>query len=87
MAKIKAKIREFNTTIPSIVALARATDSVIINSIADLHKVDSNLLDKELFPNAKQWVDFLFEKGFLNNAVVEKKIAMFNKFEVDPLCE
>jgi len=87
MAKIKEKIREFNTTIPSIVALARATDSVIINSIADLHKVDSNLLDKELFPNAKQWVDFLFEKGFLNNAVVEKKIAMFNKFEVDPLCE
>jgi hypothetical protein len=87
MLKIKAKIREFNTTIPSIVALARATDSVIINSIADLQKVDSELLDRELFPNAKQWVDFLFENGFLNNAVVEKKIAMFNKFEVDPLCE
>jgi len=87
IAKIKAKIREFNTTIPSIVALARATDSVIINNVADLQKIDSKLLDRELFLNAKHWVSFLFEHGFLNRAVVEKKIAMFNKFEVNPLCE
>ena len=87
LAKIKAKIREFNTTIPSIVALARATDSVIINNVADLQKIDSKLLDRELFLNAKYWVSFLFEHGFLNRAVVEKKIAMFNKFEVNPLCE
>ncbi len=87
IAKIKARIREFNTTIPSIVALARATDSVIINSVEDLQKIDSGLLDRELFPNAKQWVDFLFENGFLKRAVIEKKIAMFNKFEVEPLCK
>jgi hypothetical protein len=87
IAKIKARIREFNTTIPSIVALARATDSVIINCVNDLKKIDSKLLDRELFPDAKQWVDYLFEKGFLNRAVIEKKIAMFNKFEVDPLCK
>ena len=87
MAKIKARIREFNTTIPSIVALARATDSVIINCVDDLKKIDSSLLDRELFPNAKYWVDYLFENGFLNRAVIEKKIAMFNKFEVDPLCK
>lgn len=87
IAKLKAKIREFNTTIPSIVALTRAMDSVIINNIDDLLKVDSKLLDRELFPNAKQWVNFLFENGFLNRAVIEKKIAMFNKFEVEPLCE
>ena len=86
IAKIKAKIREFNTTIPSIVALARAMDNVIINSVDDLQKVDSNLLDKELFPNAKEWVNFLFDNGFLRHAVIEKKIAMFNKFEVEPLC-
>lgn len=87
IAKIKARIREFNTTIPSIVALARATDSVIINSVEDLQKVDNNLLDRELFPNAKQWVDFLFENGFLKKAVIEKKIAMFNKFQIEPFCK
>lgn len=87
VAKIKMKIREFNTTIPSIVALARATDCVKINCIDDLKRIDSNLLDRELFPNAKFWVDYLFDNGFLNRAVIEKKIAMFNKFEVDPLCK
>ncbi len=87
LAKIKSRIREFNTTIPSIVALARATDRVIINSVEDLQKVDSGLLDRELFPNAKQWIDFLFDNGFLKKAVIEKKIAMFNKFEIEPHCK
>lgn len=87
IAKIKARIREFNTTIPSIVALARATDSVTINSVDDLQKVDSDLLDRELFPNAKYWVTFLVENGFLKKAVIEKKIAMFNKFQIEPLCK
>ena len=87
IAKIKCRIREFNTTIPSIVALAKATDSVSINSIDDLQKVDNGLLDRELFPNAKQWINFLFDKGFLKKAVIEKKIAMFNKFEIEPLCK
>lgn len=87
IAKIKSRIREFNTTIPSIVALARATDSVIINSIEDLQNVDEALLERELFPNAKQWVNFLFDNGFLKKSVIEKKIAMFNKFEVEPLCK
>jgi hypothetical protein len=87
IAKIKSRIREFNTTIPSIVALARATDSVIINSVEDLQNVDEALLERELFPNAKQWVNFLFDNGFLKKSVIEKKIAMFNKFEVEPLCK
>lgn len=83
--KIKAKIKEFNITIPRIVALTRALGDAKINSIEDLQKVDSKFLDREVFPNAKVWLDFLLDEGFLNKASIEKKIAMFNKFEIEPL--